>query len=790
MLYRFYCILISFLVLLSTKVKSQVIITGNTPNEINILQNASLSSPTDSILSIGTVLQNPQWLNFKKISEKPNISFTSSHYWLTFDINNTTSNNKTYYLETARPIIDNVDCYIINEKGKIATQHSGDNLPFKDRVVQHHKTLFKLKLKGNNNYKVYIHYKSDGEVLDLPLALYSPDRFIALSHTDLLIFGLFYGVLLLAAITYLFFYFGMADKSFLYYSIYVIFIALFQFSLDGLFYQYIMPGSGWLYLRSLILIAILSTYFMSKYVVTYLKIENNFYYLPKIFKILNLTLLLLFVAILLSPTAFELSYPIANLLGLLVLGFIVLSISRFWFKNNKVDGLFVAGIACLVIGFTIFILNNIGILPDSPITQYSTKIGTGLEIIFLSLSMANRIWLLKSEKEKIQGVALQKAEEANELKAHFMSMMSHELRTPLNAIMGIADVMTKEVTDDKIKRNFNLIKYSSVSLLSSVNDILDFAKIQKGELKLQNEEFQLATIIKQVKANWEIQAKNKGIDFNFSMASDLPELVNGDASRFAQILNNLLSNAVKFTNSGEIGLTVTHSLKETGVSNITVVVSDTGIGIPKEKQSSIFESFIQESINDKRQYGGFGLGLSIIKRLVELNKGTIKMKSSQSKGTTFTIDIPYTAIERKALATNTFNKDNFDLQGNKILVVEDNDINQFIMKKILSSWKNTEITIVENGKLAVEKLADESFDIVLMDLQMPVMDGYEATQEIRKGFDNGINDLIPIIAVTADATSESKLRAQNVGMNDYMTKPIDQVLLYEKITRLLSKVAA
>ena len=773
-----------------TKINAQVIISEDSPVEINILKSASLSAPIDSALTINAVLNNANQLNFKEISEKPNISFTSKHYWLTFDIHNTTNNLKTYYLETARPIIDNVECYIINAKGEIETQLSGDNLPLSEKAISHNKTLFKLQLKEKSNYKVYIHYKSDGEVLSLPLIIFTPDKFIEQTHNELLVFGLFYGVLLLAAITYLFFYFGMGDKSFLYYSLYVIFIALLQFSLDGLFHQYIMPGSGWLYLRSLILFALLSSYFMSKYVVTFLKIEESFYYLPKIFKAINIALVLVFISVLISPATFEISYPIANLLGLLVLAFIILSIVRFRIKYNKVDKLFVTGIACLVIGFTIFILNNMGILPDSLITAYSTKLGTGLEIIFLSLSMANRIWQLKSEKEQIQSIALQKSEEANELKANFMSMMSHELRTPLNAIMGIADVMNKEVVNEKIKNNFNLIKYSAVGLLSAVNDILDFSKIQKGELKLQSEEFQPRIIIDMAKANWQIQAANKNITLKTSIANDLPDTVLGDGGRFTQILNNLLNNAVKSTNSGEIKLTVNHQIIQDDKSHLTIIVSDTGIGIPKEKRDSIFESFIQESINDKRQYGGFGIGLSIVKRLVDMHNGTIEMESEQNIGTTFTITLPFTIIKNKVAPQNSFDKDDFDLQGNKILVVEDNDINQFIMKKIFSSWKNTEIVIAENGMIAVEKLAEESFDIVLMDLQMPVMDGYEATQEIRNGACGDKNCSIPIIAVTADATSEAKLKAQNVGMNDYMTKPIDQVLLYEKITKLLSKIAA
>lgn len=773
-------------VICTSSLEAQVVITSETPNVIDILQNASLTKPQDSSISIQKILNGSKKLNFKKIEEKPNISFTAKHYWLKFEIKNSTDKGRDYYLETARPIIDNVECYIIDEQGKIITQFSGDKLPLDKKTVKHHKTLFKLKLEAKSAYKVFIHYKSDGEVLSLPLILYTPDRFINETHNELIIFGLFYGVLLLAAIIYLFFYFGMRDKSFLYYSLYVLFIGLLQFSLDGLFHQYIMPGSGWLYLRSLILIAIVSPFLMSKYVVVYLNIKEHFKVIPKLFQFLNICLAILFFAVLISDTIFEISYPIANLLGLLILLLIIVSIVGIWFKNKSIDKYFITGIFCLVLGFTIFILNNLGILPDSLVTEYSTKLGTGLEVIFLSLSMANRIWKLKSEKEEMQSIALRKSEEANELKTNFMSMMSHELRTPLNAIMGIADVMSDEVTDEKIKNNFKLIKYSSVGLLSSVNDILDFSKMQKGKLELQNSDFNPNLILKQIVANWETQAKNKEVYFTNSLSKNIPQLVHGDVGRFTQILNNLLSNAVKFTNQGTISFSIEADIQDDNNALFTIVVTDTGIGISKKKQESIFESFIQESITDKRQHGGFGLGLPIIKHLVDLHKGTIEIDSEKGVGTTFTVTLPYSIVKNNKSKQLVFPKDEFDLKGRKILVVEDNDVNQFIMETILGKWKNTTMEVAENGKIALEKLQNSDFDIVLMDLQMPVMDGYEATAEIRKGSGGKANSEIPIIAVTADAMTESKIKAQNVGMDDYMTKPVDQALLYEKITKLLS----
>ncbi len=759
-------------------------------NQIDIAPSAQFANVGDNIYTIQQISRLQNQLPFQQITPKDqNISFTDANYWVVFSLQNKTQKQLSYYLETARPITDNVDLYWQLPNGNIEEQHSGDNMPFEQRPVLHRKILFRVSLEPNETYKVFIHYKSDGEVLSLPLLLFTPERFLERSYNEQLVFGLFYGVLLLAALTYLFFYVGMRDKSFLYYGIYVIFIGLLQLSLDGLLYQYIMPSGGWLYLCSLMLIAILAPFFMSKYAVKYLFGDGGTSGAPKLFKIVNGLLAALFVVVLTIPEGLKYSYPTANILGLAVLALIITAIANKWRKQRKMDIFFTLGFAFLVIGFVIFILNNLGILPNSIITTNSTKIGTGLEVVFLSLSMANRIRLLKSDKEKMQGLALQKAEEANELKNYFMSNMSHELRTPLNAIMGIVDVMFREEKDEKYKANFELIKNSSYSLLSSVNDVLDYSKIEKGEIVFEQEDFEPSKVINQIKDNWAKQAENKGLTFKYRPSDVKPFIVTGDSLRLSQIVNNVLGNAVKFTNSGEVDFVVNwHKTDDTNVL-IQMTITDTGIGIPKEKMESVFSSFLQENINNRRKYGGLGLGLSIVKELLRLQGGKIKVESEVGKGTECYIEIPYKLadVQIQPKRETLYPKDEFDLLGAKLLIVEDDDVNQFIMKTVLSRWKNTEITIVSDGSLALEALQNDAFDIVLMDLQMPVMDGYEATKEIRRGSAGEANIHIPIIAVTADTMESTRQHTRQIGMDDYMTKPVDQKLLYEKITNLLAE---
>ena len=717
-------------------------------------------------------------------------SFTNHHFWVKTAIKNSGTTDVTYYLETARPITDIVDLYAVTLGGDTTVQHSGDAIAFDQRAFKHRKTIFKLAVKAGQTQNLFIHCKSDGEVLNLPLRLHTPDSFIAETNDYQLFFGLFYGVLLLAAITYLFFYIGLRDSSFLYYGLYVLFIGLLQFSLDGLFFQYFMPQSGWVYLRSLIIIAAISTFFLGRYAFSFLSIKQQYAKLTKAYNIVYVLTVVLILMPLMGDKGLQLSYPVANLLGFFTLILIVVSVVTLWFGKQKVDIFFAIGIFCLVMGFAIFILKNFGTLPSNFITENSTKIGTGLEIVFLSLSMANRIRLLRTEKEMIQAVALKRAEEMSDLKTYFMSNMSHELRTPLNAIMGVADVMLKEVKDDKIKNNFEVIKNASVNLLSSVSDILDYARIEKGELSLTDEVFEPLQVLLQSKNSAAMQTLHKGLEFTYIPAVDLPKNLRGDAARLGQIVNNLLSNAIKFTNAGAIRFEVFQ--KDTGNDRIDLMlkVTDTGVGIPKDKLDTVFNSFTQESIDNKRKFGGLGLGLSIVKKLVDLHGGTVMIESEVDKGTCCTVVLPYeVAFVESKTVTAKYPKDSFDLMGARILVVEDNDVNRFIMKTILSRWGNTEVEFAADGSLALEELAARQYDIVLMDLQMPVMDGYEASERIRKGEVGVENSKIPIIAVTADTTEEARQKVKSLGVNDFMTKPVDQHLLYEKIKLLLEAVA-
>ncbi len=691
---------------------------------------------------------------------------------------------KTLYLETARPITDVADLYLQAEGQEPLIIQNGDMMPFVDREISHRKLLFPITLTPNSSTEFFLHLKSDGEVINLPLVLHDGTSLIESTFTDQLVFGVFYGILLLAALTYLFFYFGIKEKSFILYVSYVISIALLHSSLDGYFFQYILGTPGWFADRSLLIFATVSAILLNRYSQAFVQVKTFAKGLNATINVVNFSLALLLVGILLYDAGKPLYYPLVNALGFIGVLLAVASIVMSFFKRKPVDAFFALGFTSLTLGFVIFILNNFSLIENSFLTENSAKLGTGLEILFLSLSMANRIRILRTEKEKAQELALQRSEESNEIKSFFLSNVSHELRTPLNAILGLSQSIMKEIQDEKIKENLEVIKYSSVSLLSSIDDILDYSKIEKGELNLEQKTFDFQKVLNEIKLLAYQQTRDKGLKFIVEEKVQLPKKLIGDATRFRQILMNVIHNSIKFTNQGEVKLAITDLIESGSNSILSFEISDTGVGIKPEKLDRIFESFIQEQIDDKRKFGGFGLGLCIVKALTQLYSGTVAIQSEVGKGTKVSISLTFGKAEESVQDPIKAHSETL-LLGKRILVVEDNPVNQLVIKSILRKWKGITFDFANHGLEGLEKLQQSHFDLILMDLQMPEMDGYEATEAIRAGSAGEKYLTIPIIAVTADTTEKSKVKAKAVGMDDYMTKPVDAEILLEKVLQAL-----
>lgn len=378
-------------------------------------------------------------------------------------------------------------------------------------------------------------------------------------------------------------------------------------------------------------------------------------------------------------------------------------------------------------------------------------------------------------------------EQSTKAKSEFLATMSHEIRTPMNAIMGMTHLLQKDQPRKDQLEPLNILDFSGKTLLTLIDDVLDFSKIEAGRLEFERTEFDLHSLVGTIIETFKAQASEKEIDLKSSIDEEIHNVLIGDPARLTQIINNLLSNAVKFTENGFVELSVKQVSESEENVSVQFIVRDTGIGIPEDRVETIFESFTQASGSTKRLYGGTGLGLSISKQLTELQGGTLQLETEVDKGTTFFVDLSFEKGDPEALievVSEDVQSDEARIRGKHILLAEDNVVNQKVMLRFLERWE-IQLTIVENGQEAIERLQNEDFDLILMDLQMPVMDGYEATTRIRKLTEPKKRD-IPIIALTAAALKEVKEEVYASGMNDFVTKPFNPGELQQKIAALIT----
>ncbi|MHB8260007.1 MAG: PAS domain-containing hybrid sensor histidine kinase/response regulator [Bacteroidia bacterium] len=378
--------------------------------------------------------------------------------------------------------------------------------------------------------------------------------------------------------------------------------------------------------------------------------------------------------------------------------------------------------------------------------------------------------------------AQQLAEDTVKSKQRFLANMSHEIRTPMNSVIGFTNVLLKTDLTTKQKEYLSAIKTSGESLIVLINDILDLAKVNAGKISFEHLPFKIGVSLSSMFFLFETKAQEKGLKLIKEYDNKIPEILVGDSARLHQVLLNLLSNSLKFTTAGKIIISVRLLSEDTEKVTLKFSVTDTGIGISEEGITKIFNSFEQASSSTTRLFGGTGLGLAIVKELVEKQGGTISVKSKIGEGSTFSFILSFQKTTAKLELETAIVDLDTEIKGIRVLVAEDHSLNQLLIRTILDDF-GFERDIVADGEEAIEKLRTKTYDIILMDLIMPVMGGLEATEYIR----NTMNSKIPIIALTADVTTIDLAKCKALGLNDYLAKPIDEHLLYSKIVGLVKK---
>jgi len=416
------------------------------------------------------------------------------------------------------------------------------------------------------------------------------------------------------------------------------------------------------------------------------------------------------------------------------------------------------------------------VISGAPVLDFNGKV---IGSVGIHWDITNR----KLKEEELQQ-AKDLAEQSSNIKRQFLANMSHEIRTPINVIKGMAEIANLNHPNPEMKECISAIQTASDNLLQIINDILDISKIESGKIDLNETKFDLFVLLEEVCNHLMPAALKKDIKLKLFISNTTPKIVYGDDLRLKQVLTNLISNAIKFTDTGEVSLMVE---KENNLSNeISFVVKDTGIGIDASKLDLIFDTFTQADLNTTRKYGGTGLGLTITKQLVELMGGQISVKSKIGAGSEFKVVLSLLngVGGDKELSNESSSAPVYNLNGISILVAEDNELNQLLIKKILSKW-NCNFTIVDDGEMVISELNKSKYDFILMDIQMPKMDGFETTRLIRSSINTSYYK-IPIIALTAHAIKNEREKCIKCGMSEYISKPFKQEELIRIIHSLIN----
>jgi len=738
----------------------------------------------------------------------PNFGFTQSVHWIKIPVINQLNTPRTLLLELAYPSIDSAMLFLVRNKELISTEHLGDHFSFGERKVEHQHLVYTINLLADDKADLYMRIETTG-ASQLPITFWSTNAFR--DHKAPLIFsqGIYFGIIFAVIIYFIFIGTHLRETTYILFAISATSYALFQATLQGLGFQYLWPTHpGW---NENMLVASLSISAFSIAIFT-----NNFLSLkkhqPLTYRILVTLAWFGIVIWIIAPVAPF--YILIQLLSALSIPITIVafaaSISMQQSSRTYIHYFSVAQ-GCFMLATIMLALNKFGILPRNFYTEYAAQIGHTAQVIFLSLAISIRILsekrqrlfrqqaatkiertarveqerllelLINSEKEGFEArekiIATQA--EANNLKDEFLSTISHELRTPMNGVHGCLELMEQCPTNE-LQSYIATAKESAEQMMELIDSILDFAQVSSGDIKINKETLSLTQLVDEIFIKFEKDCEEKNISFiTHKEIEPHHDWVNSDQKRLARLVEHLLTNSIKFTESGEITLLfITTTEKKSNKINLLVQITDTGLGIPTHLRESIFSAFKQGDGSINRKHGGLGIGLNICKKLAEHLGGSLELQSQESIGTTIaiklTLDIA-TEEEVVQYKNQTKKLDRQDLANTlktnttSVLVVEDNQINQMVLQKQLLKLGYL-VDVANDGSEALEYLKKTIVDVILMDCQMPIMDGYAATIAIRR-LENDNRD-IPIIAVTANVSDEDRERCFTSGMNDCLAKPV------------------
>lgn len=725
-------------------------------------------------------------------SRYPSQGFRDGLQWFLVTLDNNTR-FPYWFLRISRPHLDFLDIYLFDRDGNaIDHQRMGDRIPFSQREFRHYHLISLQSFPPQDRSYLLIRAQGDN-VIEMPVSIKTPVAFSQQDNQISLLYGIYYGAIIAMCIFNLMIFLSIREPSYLLYVLYLGTFGLNLFTREGLSYQWLWPDSPMWNHYSLPIFNLLTLAFSMLFVQHFLELRTR---LPFMNRVITIVTVLALLAIPFTLISFHYSIQITTA-AVLPWPFIMLVLSLWLiYQGYSPARYFLLAFLSVAVATTIFILKAFGVVEGSWLIENIMQLGTFLEAVLLSFALAHRMTVLKSENARIQREATEALEQRVEertqelnsalsSRSEFLAVMSHEIRTPLNGIIGTVDMLKTSPLNNEQQHNLNIIEQSGNSLLNLINDILDYSRIEAGKMPIEQTRFDLHELVNDSLGLFQHKARVQSNVLTCEMGKDLGHYCVGDPVRLRQIMVNLISNAVKFTDNGTITLAATRD--SDNADYVLFEVIDTGIGISPEQLTNLFDHFQQGDSSTSRRYGGTGLGLAICKQLVEIMGGEIGVDSRRNEGSRFWFRLPLPKTDASANLPSIHDDiDDLTHSGGRLLIVDDNHINLMVAEGLCKKLGYA-TEVAESGMEAIAVLlsADEPFDLILMDCEMPEMDGFETSRSIIKLQKEGRLVKVPIIALTAHAVPDKIQACHDAGMVGHLAKPINSERLLMTLKRVL-----